>query len=59
MPFLQLPQKTGMKSSLPIGTVVPRNAAGENRRNSHSLAEAFSGRRDTTAFMPGLHAAKN
>lgn len=59
MPFLQLPQKTGMNSSLPIGTVVPRNAAGENRQTSHSLAEAFPGRRDTAVFMPGLRAAKN
>lgn len=47
--FLQLLQKTGKNSSLLISTAVPRNAAGEDWQTSHSLAEDFSGRRDTTS----------
>lgn len=49
MQFLQLLQKTGMNSSLLRCTVVLRNASGENWQTHHSLAEAFSGRQDTTA----------
>lgn len=47
MQFLELLQKTGMKRCLLIGTVIPRNATGENWQTRQSLAEAFSGRQDT------------